>query len=388
MAEEYNNRMPRILHTSDLQLGMTRRFFDAEAQARYTDDQFAALRKLANIADERECDAVVVAGDVFDSVQPRRSIVSRTIEALNEFHVPVFLLPGNHDPDSPEAIWSTRDLPSQLPSQVVVLGDSAIHRLAHGLLEIVGARWTSRRPDRDLVAETLAGLEPPARGTTRILVGHGGIDVINPDPGNQNLIRLDHVEEALSRGIIHYLALGDRHSALQVGTTGRVWYSGAPLMTDFREDINSTNRALLVDIDIDGSNVNSVSVGQWRFLREELEMSGMDLLDSIKARLASEGDRSRTAIRFAIKGTLNMAEQAELDQMLDQANDTFASVRLSEQHCDIALIVDDADLAKLAIGGYGDAAVAELAELASGTPPDEDAVLALRTLYRLLEGSR
>lgn len=83
-----------------------------------------------------------------------------------------------------------------------------------------------------------------------------------------------------------------------------------------------------------------------------------------------------------------MAEQAELDQMLDQANDTFASVRLSEQHCDIALIVDDADLAKLAIGGYGDAAVAELAELASGTPPDEDAVLALRTLYRLLEGSR
>nr|WP_298212112.1 exonuclease SbcCD subunit D [Ferrimicrobium sp.] len=379
--------MPRILHTSDLQLGMTRRFFDVQAQARYTDDQFGALRSLASIANQANCDAVVIAGDVFDAVQPRRSVVSRAVEALNEFQVPVFLLPGNHDPNSPEAIWTSWDLPSRLSSQVTVLRDSTVHSLANGQLEIVGAPWTSRRPDRDLVAETLAGLEPPPQGTVRLLVGHGGVDAINPDPTNQNLIRLDQVEDAIERGIIHYLALGDRHSSLEIGRTGRVWYSGAPLMTDFREDVDSTNCALLVDVDVAAIDIASVKVGQWCFLREEIEMSGMDLLDAIRARLTFQGDRSRTALRFVITGTLNVAEQAELDEMLDQANDTFASVRLSEDHCNIALIVDEADLAKLVIGGYGDAVVTELAGLATGTPPNEDAVLALRTLYRLVGGS-
>ncbi|WP_366526734.1 exonuclease SbcCD subunit D [Ferrimicrobium sp.] len=379
--------VPRILHTSDLQLGMTRRFFDVQAQARYTDDQFGALRSLASIANQANCDAVVIAGDVFDAVQPRRSVVSRAVEALNEFQVPVFLLPGNHDPNSPEAIWTSWDLPSRLSSQVTVLRDSTVHSLANGQLEIVGAPWTSRRPDRDLVAETLAGLEPPPQGTVRLLVGHGGVDAINPDPTNQNLIRLDQVEDAIERGIIHYLALGDRHSSLEIGRTGRVWYSGAPLMTDFREDVDSTNCALLVDVDVAAIDIASVKVGQWCFLREEIEMSGMDLLDAIRARLTFQGDRSRTALRFVITGTLNVAEQAELDEMLDQANDTFASVRLSEDHCNIALIVDEADLAKLVIGGYGDAVVTELAGLATGTPPNEDAVLALRTLYRLVGGS-
>ena len=97
--------MIRILHTSDLQLGMTRRFFDHEAQARYTDDQFDSLRSLAMIASERDCDAVVIAGDVFDVVLPDRRIVTRAIDALGSFVVPVFLLHGS---SSSLALPSTR----------------------------------------------------------------------------------------------------------------------------------------------------------------------------------------------------------------------------------------------------------------------------------------
>jgi hypothetical protein len=84
-----------------------------------------------------------------------------------------------------------------------------------------------------------------------------------------------------------------------------------------------------------------------------------------------------------------LAERAELDQILDEAGDLYASVRLSEDHCDLAVLVDDTDLTSLAIGGYGDDAVADL--IAMTTQDGEiagDAVLALRTLYRLLEGAR
>jgi DNA repair exonuclease SbcCD nuclease subunit len=380
--------MIRILHTSDLQLGMTRRFFDHEAQARYTDDQFDALRRLAAIATERDCDAVIIAGDVFDAVLPDRRIITRAIDALGLFVVPVFLLPGNHDADSPESIWTTGNFASRLPSNVTVIRDSTIQSVRGGRLEIVGAPWTSRRPDRDLVALALEGLNTPSPEVTRILVGHGGVDSINPDPGNLNLIRLAVIESAIGEGLIDYVALGDRHSALSIGPTGRVWYSGAPVMTSYREDLETTDRALVVTFD-DDIVVDQVEVGKWKFRRVEIAASGADLLEAVGAELALPGDRNRMAIRFVLEGTVNLAERAELDQILDEAGDLYASVRLSEDHCDLAVLVDDTDLTSLAIGGYGDDAVADL--IAMTTQDGEiagDAVLALRTLYRLLEGAR
>ena len=384
----YDRDVIRILHTSDLQLGMTRRFFDHEAQARYTDDQFDALRRLAMIATERDCDAVVIAGDVFDAVLPDRRIITRTIDALGSFVVPVFLLPGNHDAGSPESIWTTGNLASRLPSNVSVIRDSTIHPVCGGRLEIVGAPWTSRRPDRDLVALAIECLDPPSPEATRILVGHGGVDSINPDPGNLNLIRLASLESAIGEGLIDYVALGDRHSSLSIGVTGRVWYSGAPVMTNFREDLETTNRALVVTFDADVM-VDQVEVGQWEFRRLEIAASGSDLLEAVGAELALPGDRARMAIRFVLEGTVNLAERAELDQILDEAGDLYASVRLSEDHCDLAVLVDDADLTNLAIGGYGDDAVADLIAMTTqGGETGDDAVLALRTLYRLLEGAR
>lgn len=380
--------MMRILHTSDLQLGMTRRFFDHEAQARYTDDQFDALRTLATIATERDCDAVVIAGDVFDAVLPDRRIVTRSIDALGSFVIPVFLLPGNHDAGSPESIWTTGNLGSRLPANVTVMMDSTIHALCGGRLEIVGVPWTSRRPDRDLVALALAELGSHSPEVTRILVGHGGVDSINPDPGNLNLIRLASLEAAIGEGLLDYVALGDRHSALSIGVTGRVWYSGAPVMTSFREDSTTTNRALVVTFGTEVM-VDPVEVGQWEFRRSAINASGADLLAAVRAELALPGDRARTAIRLVLEGTVNLAERAELDQILDEASDLYASVRLSEDHCDLAVLVDDADLTTLAIGGYGDDAVADLVDMTrQGGESGDDAVLALRTLYRLLEGAR
>jgi DNA repair exonuclease SbcCD nuclease subunit len=234
----------------------------------------------------------------------------------------------------------------------------------------------------------LGELDSLSPEVTRILVGHGGVDSINPDPGNLNLIRIDVVESAIGEGLVSYVALGDRHSAMPVGSTGRVWYSGAPVMTSFREDLETTNRALIVTFDSD-VEVDQVVVGQWEFRRTEISASGVDLLGAVRAELELPGDRPRIAIRLVLEGTTNLAERAELDQIIDEAGDLYASVRLSEDHCDLATLVNDADLANLSLGGYGDEAVADLIAMTTqGGDSGEDAVLALRTLYRLLEGAR
>jgi len=55
--------MMRFLHTSDWQLGMTRRFLSEEAQARYTQARFDAIRTMGRIAKEKQCQFMLVCGD-------------------------------------------------------------------------------------------------------------------------------------------------------------------------------------------------------------------------------------------------------------------------------------------------------------------------------------
>jgi hypothetical protein len=88
----------RFIHTADLQLGMTRRFLDADAQARYAQARIDGLTAIGRMAAAERAAFVVVAGDVFETNRVRPRTVGRALEAMASIPVPVFLLPGNHDP--------------------------------------------------------------------------------------------------------------------------------------------------------------------------------------------------------------------------------------------------------------------------------------------------
>lgn len=58
----------RFLHTSDLQLGMTRWFLQEteDAQALFDAARVEAITRLGEKAIEYQCDFIIVAGDVFE----------------------------------------------------------------------------------------------------------------------------------------------------------------------------------------------------------------------------------------------------------------------------------------------------------------------------------
>ena len=116
--------MARFLHTGDWQLGMTRHFLSEEAQARFTDDRFAAVRELLALARREGCLFAVVAGDVFETnhVDPRT--VKRALEALRGAALPVLLLPGNHDPLDAGSVYRSRTFRDHRPPNVRVLEDA------------------------------------------------------------------------------------------------------------------------------------------------------------------------------------------------------------------------------------------------------------------------
>ena len=156
-----------------------------------------------------------MAGDVFEHNQLAPRDVSQSLEAMRAIGIPVYLLPGNHDPLDASSVYTSALFIAECPENVTVLDRAGVHEVRPGL-QIVAAPWRSKAPTSDLVGDVLDGL--PADGVTRIVVGHGGVDILDPDPDKPSLIRLAALEAAIARGAVHYVALGDKHSRTEVGS--------------------------------------------------------------------------------------------------------------------------------------------------------------------------
>ncbi len=375
----------RFLHTSDWQLGMTRHFLEGEAQARYSAARIDAIRSLGDVARREACEFVVVAGDVFESNMVAERTVRRALDALAGVPCPVYLLPGNHDPLDAASVYRSAVFRQAQPGNVVVLQEPGVLRVRDGV-ELVAAPWFTKRPLGDLVGDAVAGLG--ADGTVRVVVGHGAVDALSPDADDPAVIRLARLEEALAAGTVHYVALGDRHSRLPVGGTGRVRYSGSPEVTAFVEDLPGDVLVVELDDEVEGGcTVTPHHVGSWRFVDLVRDVNGTSDVDAVDAELAAMTGKDRTVVRTALTGTLGLADKARLDAVLDRHRETFAALYAWERHEDIAVVVDDGELIDLGVGGFVAAAVGDLAEVAAeGGDGAQDARDALSLLYRLVSG--
>jgi DNA repair exonuclease SbcCD nuclease subunit len=367
----------RFLHSSDWQLGMTRHFLSVEAAARFSQDRIDAIKRLGQLAQEHDAGFIVVAGDVFESNQLSRQTVLRALEALQSLAVPVFLLPGNHDPLDASSIFNAPEF-AAVSDRITVIRDT--HPIpVPGLdgVEVVGSPWRTKHPNSDLCAEMLAELTP-ATGKVRVAVCHGQPDVLSPDKARPELINLANAEKAIAEGRIHYLALGDRHSVTNVSPTERVWFSGAPVATDFTED--NPNKALLVELSDDNCAVQELQVGAWDFLAEHFSMNDVDDIDRFAEWLKAVPDKERTIVKVSFTGTLNLSAAAQLDELLDTQAELFASLRKRHSQTDLSIVPDDFDFDSVALSGYAKETWEEL--IADGAT-DPVALDALRLFYRL-----
>lgn len=377
----------RFLHTADWQLGMPRYFLKGEAQPRYSAARREAVRRIGELAAEVGAEFVVVAGDVFDDnrLDPRE--VSLSLEAMRAIGVPVYLLPGNHDPLNAVSVYTSPLFVAERPDNVVVLDRPGVHEVRPGL-QLVAAPWRSKHPTSDPVAGVLEEL--PADGTARIVVGHGGVDIFVPDKDRPSLIRLAALEEAVARGAVHYVALGDKHSRMSVGATGRIWYSGSPEVTNYDDIEPDSGHVLVVDLDEDDPahpvRVEPRRIGRWRFLTLRRPVDNNRDIADLDINLDQLPDKERTVVRLGLTGSLTVTDKAALDACVDKYSRLFAALWVEDSLSDIAVIPADGEFDDLGIGGFAASAVEELVELGRSDSEDaEDARAALALLLRLAD---
>src|SRR6516165_5837763 len=156
----------RFLHTADWQLGMTRHFLAGDAQPRYSAARRDAVAGLGALAAEVGAEFIVVAGDVFEHNQLAPQVIGQSLEAMRAIGIPVYLLPGNHDPLDASSVYTGALFNAERPDNVIVLDKAGIYDVRPGL-QIVAVPWRSKAPTTDLVADVLDGLAPD--DVTRIL---------------------------------------------------------------------------------------------------------------------------------------------------------------------------------------------------------------------------
>ena len=373
--------MIRFIHTSDWQLGMTRAFLSEEAGARFSQDRIGAITKLGSLAKQHDARFIVVAGDVFESNQLSRQTLLRTLDALKSLQVPVFLLPGNHDPMDASSIFSTKEF-QQAGDDIVVIKDmEPIPVPGVEGVEVVGAPWRTKHPSSDLCRDLADSLNP-TDGQVRIAVAHGQVDKLSPDTSKPDIIDLAYAENAISDGKFQYLGLGDRHSVTNVGSSGRIWYSGAPVATAFDEI--DANKALLVDVVLDGEcSVEPLDAGSWHFIADARAMDGSDDVTAFAHWLDNLPNKECSAIKVGFQGSINLATAALLDEVMESRQQLFASLRRRTRTMSLAIVPDDLDQDSVSLSGYAKTTWDEL--LVRAQQNDEVAQDALRLFYRLSE---
>ncbi len=381
--------MVRFLHTGDWQLGMTRHFLPEEAQARFTQDRFDAVRRMLVGAHEAGCRFAVVAGDVFETNQVDRRTVVRGLEAMGEAALPILLLPGNHDPLDASSVFTSPTFVEAKPDNVSVLFDSRPVDVGDGV-EVVGAPWPTKRPLEDLVVPAFGALEPLAEPGTpnasgptyRIGVAHGGLDSVAAMRDDPALIPFDAVRQLFDERRLTYLALGDRHSLTRCDEEGRIWYAGSPEPTDHSE--SAPGKALVVDLGPGAVRALPVDIGRWRFIQHEIELYSANDVEALAKKLEDAPDKERTVLRLVLSGALQLTDKARLDDVVENGRDLFASIDVWGRQQDLKILPQDADFGDLGLAGFAHEAVQTLRTIAARDDEEGfDARNALTLLVRL-----
>ena len=376
-----------FIHTSDFQLGMQRWFLSGESQARFDDARLESIKRLGELAERTGAEFIVVAGDVFERNSLSSQVTGRAREALEKLPVPVFLLPGNHDPLIADSVFFTAVNKKTAPD-VHVIADYEPYVLREGV-EIVGAPYKARTATHDLVAEMLGPLEPTSG--IRVAIGHGQIHGWG-DADKLDSIDLGNVESKVRDGVIDYLALGDTHSTMELGSTGAVWFSGSPETTDFRHlpaggGESDSGNALVITIEKDSAaqaqvTVEKEAIGQWIFESIDMDVNSEEDVERFIQQLNDYPDKHRTVIKYGLRGTINLAAQTRLDAAIEQLEPVFASLKPRQRVMDLYLAPEEDELANLSLTGF---AASALDELMADIHNDPDSISrdAANLLFRL-----
>jgi DNA repair protein SbcD/Mre11 len=252
------------MHTADWHVGKTLKGRDR------LDEQRAVLAEIAQVAEVNQVDAVLVAGDVYESSAPSaqaQHLVVQTLLRLRQAGAEVVVIAGNHDhgptfeayrplmgvagitlagavrPPDKGGVIRFRARSDGADVQVAVL-PFVTQRYAVRAAEIVAQTPSENvRAYDEMIRQVVASLTSGfSDGTVNVLMSHltcvGGVFGGGERPA-QSIFEYS-VPATIFPVSAHYVALGHLHRRQSLPAHCPVHYSGSPVAVDFGEQDNTS----------------------------------------------------------------------------------------------------------------------------------------------------
>lgn len=226
--------MPKFLHTADWHIGLRARHAGARGAALRV-VRLESAKAILNLAVSEAADFILIAGDLFDHPDVERGTIDELVNILNQSRVPIFVIPGNHDPLLPMSVWESQSWKSRL-GHVRFLD-------VPGPVDAPGGCTLFACPifQKTSIEDPTAWIPDRQTGDRSVRIGlaHGSLKILNEQTPMEFPIATDRAAKAG----LDYLALGDWHGMRIVGATA---YPGTHEQTSFAD--RESGNVLVVEI--------------------------------------------------------------------------------------------------------------------------------------------
>jgi DNA repair exonuclease SbcCD nuclease subunit len=354
----------KFVHSADWQLGARFAQF-AEKAPRLRATRVQTLSRALTLAAERNADAFLIAGDLFEDNHVENELVDEVVALFADYpDLAILISPGNHDPYSgPDSIWDRKQF-LEAPPHIRVFREpgswelNGVHFVASPLQQKVSTL------DPSLRLQSLAGGLPAE--TIKVGMTHGAIAIPGKHQANDFPISLD----AASRAGLDYLAVGHWHQ-WQLYDDDRLVMPGTPEPDNFGQD--QAGHVAFVELTEQGEKplIEKVSVRSMSWDR-----LSFDLMDEAQARRAVQ-----SAIDEAPKGLENTVFRIVLTGAVTPDQLDAAKAWLKEQMT-AAFICQVRDESEVMLSS------AELEVISQEHPLVDQVLRDLESIQRLLGGKR
>lgn len=305
--------MLRFLHTADWQLGARFSQFGSQGtQLRAA--RLKTLQRALEYAQTEALDAFLIAGDLFEDNHVDDSLVTSVVDLFANFsRVPIFILPGNHDPfTGPDCIWQRRSWRKVAPHVRVFTEPGAQPLSADAFLIASPLRQKRSTVDPSLALVPLAAALPAS--AIKVGMTHGALAIEGRHQPNDFPISL----QAASRAGLDYLGVGHWHNWLVDTDGGRIVMPGTPEPDRFGHE--QAGQGALVEIAQPGQKPNVTAVPfatlSWQTLTFDLhnEAAARAALDAFLA--AHRTHPHQAVLRITLTGSASAQHMAALQEEL------------------------------------------------------------------------
>jgi len=305
----------RFIHTADWQIGMRAAHVGAVA-GRVRDERLQAIRRLVELAREKQAEFLVLAGDTFEDNGISPVLIQKVADLLGKFVGPVYLLPGNHDPLVPGSVW-------EHPAWT---GHRNLHVLRQtGPVEVPGGTlWGTPLFEKHSRKDPTLAIQVGDQPGIHIGVSHGTVEGVSQDEPDYPI-----AVNASSRAGLDYLALGHWHStAIYPDRDGcaRMAYAGTHETTKFGE--RDSGSVLLVDVGSPKAapQIEQVRTGLLRWEIRECELRGAGELEDLRRWIEQLEQPENVLLDVRLAGVFQQADLALLKRVgeIAQARLLFA----------------------------------------------------------------